>query len=247
VVYTLIVIAEILGLGWIYATDPPGSSDPLSIWLGWGGLGSMIVMLVYSIARRVKALRELARLRYWLHFHIWLGVQGMVFVLFHSAHLFTKETIHWLNPGTINLIAVLVVFGSGIFGRYLYSLVPRSIGGQQLLASEIEKEIDGMTADLPPAVKALWADAPTASSLGDLVRADLRTRAALKTLRGIELGPEVSALAKRRVQLERRLAAWSTADKLFRRWMVLHRPLAAIMYVISAVHVALSYMFTPGL
>ena len=247
VVYALIVVAEILGLSWLYATDPPSSSAPMSVALGWAGLASMVIMLVYSVARRVKALRNIARLRYWLHFHIWLGVQGVVFVLFHSAHLFTKETIHWLNPGTVNLLAVLIVFSSGIFGRYLYSLMPRTIGGQQMMASEVEAEIAAEATELPPAVSALWADAPKAAGFADLVRADLRTRSALSALKQIDISDELRALAKRRIQLERRLAAWTAADSLFRRWMVLHRPLAAIMYVLSVVHVVLSYMFTPGI
>jgi hypothetical protein len=42
-------------------------------------------------------------------------------------------------------------------------------------------------------------------------------------------------------------AKTEAADRIFRRWIVFHRPMAAIMYVLSAVHVVLSYMYSPGL
>lgn len=248
VIYSLAILAEIAGLAWRYATDPPAPSSTFSIALGWAGLGSMIVMLIYSVARRSRSLRAVARLSAWLHFHIFMGVQGVVCVLFHSMHLFTRETTaSLLNPAVANLAAVLIVFFSGIFGRYLYSLLPRALSGEQMAASEAEGELKSMSPSLPPAVEALWRDAPGARGLVDLIRADLRTRHALRTLRGMGLSPDVSALAERRVRLERRLAALSSADALFRRWIVLHRPLASIMYVLSAMHVALSYMFTPSL
>jgi uncharacterized membrane protein HdeD (DUF308 family) len=175
IVYALVILFEIAYLGWRYATDPPSSSSTLSIALGWAGLLSMVIMLVYTFARRSRRLKQLARLSTWLHFHIFAGVQGVVFVVFHSMHLFTREArVNLLNPAVINLIAVLVVFASGIFGRYLYGQLPRNEEGEIL--------------------------------------------------------PGVAAV-----------------EKIFRRWIVLHRPIAAIMYVLSAVHVALSYMFTPSL
>jgi amino acid permease len=34
-----------------------------------------------------------------------------------------------------------------------------------------------------------------------------------------------------------------TAQKIFQRWIVLHRPLATLMYILSIVHVVLSYMY----
>ena len=36
-------------------------------------------------------------------------------------------------------------------------------------------------------------------------------------------------------------------QRLFAMWIILHRPLAAAMYVLAFMHIALSYMFTPSL
>lgn len=245
--YGVILLAEALGLTVLYVLDPPAASDPISVVFGWIGLLSMIVMLVYSLARRSKLLRRVARLSVWLHFHIFLGVQGVLFAFFHAMPLFGRLTeVIWVNPGVLNLAAMLVIFGSGLFGRYLYSWVPHTLGGEQMAIKDVEAELAAAGA-VPPEVAALWKDAPAAGGFFRLVSADLATRRAVRRLRGMSLSPDVKRLAERRVLLERRRAALATAQRAFRNWIFLHRPLAAALYVLSIVHVLLAYMFSPAL
>ena len=247
-IYGAILVVETAWLLWRYLTAPPEPSGPLSVWLGWGGLGSMIVMLIYSVARRSRMFRQWARLSYWLHLHIFLGVQGTVMVIFHSWPMFTREGgAFLLNPGVLNFIAVMVVFVSGLVGRYLYSLLPRQIGGEQMAAREVEAELSAMEAPLPEAVVELWSKLPPPRTFANLMNAKRATRAALKTLASLDLDEEVRALAHRRVLLERRKVQLTMAQRIFRNWIILHRPIAALMYVLSFVHVALAYMFSPSL
>jgi hypothetical protein len=247
-IYSAVILIEFTYLTWRYATDPPPSSSGFSVGLGWGALISMIIMLIYSVARRSKALREIARLSSWLHFHIYLGVQGAMLAIFHSLHLFMRSApAHLLNPAVLNLIAVIVVFGSGIFGRYLYSFVPRSLSGELLAAKGIDEELKRLSQPLPSEIEGLWKNVPKATSLFGLVRADLATRSALRRVHASALASATKDLAVARVRLERRVVQLAYATKLFQRWIVLHRPIATIMYVLSIVHVALSYMYTPSL
>ena len=249
-VYAAILVAEAIVLGWIFTTDPPTSSAGLPIALGWAGLGSMIVMLVYSIARRSAALRRWAALKIWLHLHIFLGLQGVLFVFFHCWTLLFGRTapVSFGNPAVLNALAVLVVFASGLFGRYLYSLLPRTLRGEQMAAREAEEELRRLDdAALPASVLELGGGAEARKGLADLVRTDLATRARLRELGQLDLAPEVRVLAERRVRLQRRLAALSVAGPWFELWIFLHRPIAAVMYVLSVVHVVLSYMFSPAL
>lgn len=177
--YAVILIAEAVFLLQRYLTNPPGSSAPLSIWAGWISLLSMVVLLIYTVARRARALRNFARLSHWLNFHIFLAFQAVLFGFFHCWHLFfgREAPIQWLNPGVLNGLAVTIVFFSGIFGRYLYSRLPEAMRGRPLTSDEKQN---------PGAM-------------------------------------------------------------IFRRWIILHRPLAGILYVLSVVHVILAYMFTPAL
>src|SRR5688500_14687685 len=111
-VYALVLVVEAVALAVLYGTDPPAPSSPVGLFLGWGAIASMTVLLVYSVARRSRALRNVARLSYWLHFHIFLALQGVMWALFHSSHVWTRAHVAWLNPGVLNLIAVLIVFSS---------------------------------------------------------------------------------------------------------------------------------------
>jgi hypothetical protein len=242
-IYALIIAAEIAAFAWRWATDPPSPTSAFSVNLGWAGLASMVVMLVYSIARRSRALRQVARLSVWLQFHIFLGVQGMVCIVFHSMHLFTRSyAVNLMNPAVLNFAAVAVVFFSGLFGRYLYSFIPHTVGGEQMAAREVEEELKKLGA-VPPEVAPLVKLSAPPRSFGGLVSADFATRRALRSLPSLKLQAETYELVARHLKLQRRLHALTAAERVFQRWIVLHRPLATIMYILSIVHVVLSYMY----
>lgn len=250
VLYAVVLVVELVALTVRYLSDPPGASDPLSIWLGWGGLVAMIVMLIYSVARRSRAMRQWARLSTWLHFHIFMGTQGLLLTLFHSSHLFSRDApISWLNPGLLCFIAVIVVFSSGIFGRYMYSWLPRTMKGERMSEQEAERELAAASAPLPQQVQAELAAAgpPPSSGFVGLVKADLEARRARRRCLALVSDPALRDLVDRRLVLQRRLLTLRAAERVFRLWLVAHRPIAAIMYVLAAVHITLSYMFTPGL
>ncbi|MEO1233154.1 MAG: hypothetical protein AAFZ18_30090 [Myxococcota bacterium] len=211
--YAIFVSGLFVALTWTFSTHPPAPSEPLSIALGWVGLISMLAMLIYVPARRSRFLRKLAPLSMWLNFHIFLGVVGVVCVFFHSLHIFTRVwPTYWANPANINFFAVLIVFFSGIFGRYLFSMLPRTRRGERMRLEEVEAELQEMD-----------------------------------TLSGHELGSEAQRVLKRQTYLRRRLTLLTGAQRFFRWWIVLHRPLSAIMYILSVVHVILTYMFTSSL
>jgi len=247
-VYATLLVVETAWLTWRYITDFPTAVDPLSINLGWGGLISMIVMLVYSIARRSKTLRKWARLSAWLHFHIFLGCQGMLWVTFHSMNFilgFSDKSL--LHPAVLNLFAVAIIFASGLFGRYLYAQLPRAVGGEQMALKDVDAALSKLTEPVSPEVEALWKDVPKGVGFIALVQASGATRRSLRKLRKLDIPAEQRDLAKRRLLLERKKQALVYTTRIFWWWIVLHRPIAIAMYVLSFVHVALAYMFTPAL
>ena len=246
--YGLVLLGETAALSVVYAVFRPSAADPISVWLGTLGLASMVIMLVYSVARRSRALRQLARLSYWLHLHIFLGLQGVLFVAFHSLPmLYRFPAINILNPGFLNGASVTVVFLSGLFGRYLYAQVPKTIGGQHMAAREVEAELKKSHVQLPPEVVALWKQAPTPGSILGVIRADFARRAAGGKLRRMQLPDDVRSLGLRRLQLQRQRAALHVAQRWFRVWIFLHRPVALAMYSLTFVHIALALMFSPHL
>jgi len=245
-IYGLILTVEAVVLTVVYALWMPGASTPIGLWLGTLGLLSMILMLVYSIARRSRALRRMARLSYWLHFHIFLGLQGALFVFFHCLPLLARAQLQLLNPGLLNAAAVSIVVGSGLFGRYLYAQMPKTLGGQHLERKELDAAL-AERIEVPDEIRKLWTDLPDNIGLFGLFGADRERRRAMGVVRKAGLPADTRDKALRRLQLERQSAVLKTAQRAFHSWIFLHRPLAAAMYLLSVVHILMALMFAPHL
>ena len=113
-----------------YLALRPSAGSILNGIVGALGLVCMIAMHVYSIARRSSALRRRMRLSWWLHLHIYLGLQGILLTYVHCLPLLWRHGPPMLlNPGMLDLYALTIVFASGVFGRYLYAWMPKTASG----------------------------------------------------------------------------------------------------------------------
>jgi len=257
-VYYAILLIEAGGLLGLFLLDkmPPMAA----YWLGWAGTASMLLMHVYSLRKRIRAMFGWGRLSTWLHVHIFLGLQGAMWVCFHSAHLQTLENISGMT-----IIAVLVVVASGMMGRYLFSLLPKGLSGERLTARQIEQEIAELEprfkASAQPAIEAAIAEYSAkraiTGKLGffDLIREDFRSRRALRHLlaatkqvvrsqkHGTTELEDFAALVKRRADLARRLAFLQGAEQTFRRWHLFHKPLTFILLGAVVLHVVAHYIY----
>jgi len=93
---------------------------------GLGVVGTAMMLLgvgMYSLRKRVRWLAGVGKLATWLQMHIFLCTLGPVLVLFHTSFRF---------GGIISIAfwSMSIVVLSGIFGRYLYSHIPKTINGQ---------------------------------------------------------------------------------------------------------------------
>jgi hypothetical protein len=261
--YALLVVEAGL-LTWWWLTHDVAAGDRVGHAIGWSGTASMLLMHVYSVRKRVRALSHWGRLSTWLRWHIFLGLQGALLVVFHSAHLSTVANI---SGATIAL--TLVVVASGIFGRYLYSLLPKALSGERLTAREIEAEL----AELQPIVAAGRSHPSLAAAIDELektqpitgrmtlteiVREDMRTRRALRHLERrltVEKGKlekwapagadydRFAQAVRRRGALARRLGMLTAAERLFRGWHLFHKPLTFILLGAVVLHVVAHYIY----
>lgn len=241
--YGGILLAELVWLSVRFATAPPESTDPLNVWLGWIGLGSMVLMLVYSLARRSRTMRRWLRLSAWLHLHIFLGLQGVLCVLFHSASLvLDPRPVYLLNPAILNLIGVVVVFCSGIFGRYMYGWLPRQLSGERMDTQEVEAALAEL-GELPDGLAEMWAPQEV-RSFPQLLRAGWQLRRHRRALLArADLSEQQRPLLLRRLLLSQTQHRLRYTQRIFRHWINLHRPLAAAIYVLSVVHVWVAIMY----
>ena len=110
-----VVVVVLLLAAW--AVSQGGLYTPASdfgYWLGVACGSLMLVLLIYPLRKRYRALSVLGPVRHWFRFHLFAGVAGPLIVLFHA-------TFHVGSfNAAITLGSMLLVVASGLVGRYLY-------------------------------------------------------------------------------------------------------------------------------
>jgi len=103
---------------------------------GLGIVGSSLLLLgvvSYSIRKRFRIIAEAGRLSTWLQVHIFLCTLGPALVLFHTTFRFGGIV-------SIAFWSMSIVVVSGVFGRYVYGRIPKSIHGQFRSLDSLEKQ-----------------------------------------------------------------------------------------------------------
>jgi len=220
--------------------------------LGITGLSLMVVMHGYTFRKRLALMRRWGSLTTWLEFHIFCGFLGPVLITLHTSFKFNGliSVAYW---------SMLAVVASGFVGRYLYVMIPRSIRGRELSDSELADRAaafkaqvveSGLGRDVVDRIHTFEAavipasDADTTWSglaFGELatkLRAARLRRYARRHTSDRRLVDNALATITERAQLLRRIAYLKKTKKLFDLWRVYHKPLAIVMALIVALHVA---------
>jgi hypothetical protein len=224
--------------------------------LGIVGGTMMALMLLYSVRKRVPALRRAGHLSTWLRGHIFLGIVGPALVILHTA--FKVQGLV-----AISFWSMIAVAASGFAGRFLYLQLPRTAAGDELTLSEATDlnraiseeltaqfglrqtqlaeldEIAGRGHAERQSLLALLLTLPLAPIL-------LRWRVARFRRRSAQvprpLLTRFASLARQKVILQRRLLLWGQLRELFHYWHVVHKPFAVLMYLFAVVHVAVAWI-----
>lgn len=112
----------------------PGDNVGYNIGLT-GGL-MMLVMLLYPLRKRARFLKDMGLLPIWFRWHMILGILGPTLVMFHSTF-----TIRSINAG-VALTCMMLVSGSGIFGRFFYTKIHYGLYGRQASLKGLQDEME---------------------------------------------------------------------------------------------------------
>jgi hypothetical protein len=222
--------------------------------LGVAGASMMVLMLLYSVRKRVGALRRLGPLGRWLDVHIFLGVFGPLLVVLHSS--FKVQGLVALS-----FWSMVVVASSGVLGRYLYLQIPRTRAGEERALAELEAEDRELSEQLRTRFRlddvqigrldALVAVPARTGLLGGVARLlidDLRLRSGLREFaRSCRSVPppvfrDFEKVVREKARVHRRILLWDRVHELFHYWHVLHKPFALVMYLFMIVHVAVAFV-----
>ena len=265
VVAIVLAAITVVGLPYYLASPPLRVRSPLHPWLrpsGYVGqtdgilaVDIFLFLWLYPLRKKVRWLGWTGAVGRWLDVHVTAALLMPLLVGVHAG---------WRFEGIIGLgfVAILVVWASGIVGRYLYTRIPRTRSGAEMDLAQVGAErrallteICAVTGLTPAAVEARLAIGlkPGASSglagaFADLVRNDIARWRAVRRFRaslageGSGLDPvalgRVSRLARREASLGEQVRMLEATHRVFRFWHVAHRPVALTALVAVTVHLA---------
>lgn len=231
------------------------SASDLGYWLGVAGGSLMVVLLIYPLRKRFRMLAVLGPLKHWFRFHIVAGIVGPAIVLFHST----------FHVGSFNaaiaLACMLLVVASGLVGRFIYRKIHHGLYGSRATAADLQRTLEQQVASLEGVLFRLpviereisrfsalaslqpqgrWQRGLHFASLGwqrhmagrrvrrAIAGCDAATNARLHTL-ARTIDDTLKAM--------QRTAQFSTYERLFSLWHVVHIPFLCMLVVTAIIHV----------
>jgi hypothetical protein len=106
-------------------------SGSIGIKLGVVGTILFFIIFLYAFRKIVPWLGRFGTARHWMDFHVIAGLTAPVIIAFHASFKFQGIAgfAFWI------MIAVAL---SGLIGRYLYAMIPRSLSATELSLSELK-------------------------------------------------------------------------------------------------------------
>ncbi|MFZ2163416.1 MAG: hypothetical protein WAW02_14485 [Sideroxyarcus sp.] len=125
--------------------------------LGLAGGLMMLVLLLYPLRKRVKFFENVGFLPSWFKWHMVLGILGPMTIIFHSTYHVYIPYIHPMGSpnAAVAMLCMLLVSGSGTFGRFFYTKIHHGLYGRQTTVNELRAGLE-QSGD----VKSLFSFAP---------------------------------------------------------------------------------------
>lgn len=187
--------------------------------------------------------------RRWLQLHIATGLLGPALILWHADFSLSGFA------GLVTYLTILVTI-SGIFGRYIYRLIPRTLQGEERGLQDMtreqrqfERELRVVLAKEPATLELiLGLDilAPKGRGLIGVARTALDYRRARRAIHRhvTALGrhqfaayKQLEALAVKRLALERRVVLLANSKRALANWNKFHKPLTLTLFYAIGIHV----------
>jgi hypothetical protein len=259
----LTVVAALVWLGWKVAHGnyyKPGEGFGYNLGLV-GGL-MMLTLLMYSARKHLAFMQKLGKLKSWFRIHMTLGVVGPTLVLFHTT--FRTGSIN----ATVALYCMLLVAGSGLIGRFVYTKIHRGLYGSRSSLKDAYDEMAGSSGEVKsklhffPKVEkkiksfeyeALEKKRGFLEGVWFFLSFDVRRMLlAWQCKRYIHLklgsnmndvAEDASTLVRQYLRQIQTVAQFKKFEQIFSAWHILHIPLMYMMVATAIFHVIWVHMY----
>ena len=208
--------------------------------LGIAGGSLMLLLLLYPLSKRLSILSRMIPIRYWFGIHMLFGIVGPVMVLFHSNfHLGSTNS-------SIALISMLLVAGSGLVGRYVYTNIHHGLYGKRINLEELKHELANKHTELMRIYKmdeGLNKRLATMESKALQNYTGIMKRINSNTTTPAPNSKITKEFIKRYTTTLRRIAAFRVYERLFSLWHILHLPLFIMMIITAVIHIFAVHMY----
>jgi hypothetical protein len=135
----MLLTVTLLVFGYVFPTEQYLTPDTgVGYLLGIVGGSAMLLLLIYPARKRVRFLHFLGTTKVWFQVHMALGIVGPLLVLFHSNFSLGATN------SNVALVSMLIVSGSGLFGRYFYTQIHHGLHGRKANLAELRAYADRM-------------------------------------------------------------------------------------------------------
>ncbi len=257
---------------WVATSGAYTAGDEIGYNLGLAGGILMLLLLIYPLRKRVRALDAMGPIKHWFSMHMALGIAGPVLILLHS-----RFELGSLNA-SIAFWSMVLVATSGVVGRFLYRRIHHGLYGRKASLEQIrahagmgEGEARTWLRHLPAVLEifdrfAADAEVVTRAGLRQPVKfmaLGVKARLAARRARRA-LANDLPLVAEARgwdaATLERRLhkgeklvgayvthvqdvAQFEAYERLFALWHVLHLPFVFMLFFSAVAHVVYVHMY----
>ena len=235
--------------------------------LGIAGGSAMLLLLLYPVRKRMPNARYLGSTRAWFRLHMTLGIFGPALILFHSNFSLGATN------SNVALVCMLIVSGSGLFGRYFYRHIHLELNGREATLDELKEfssrlQLTSTVSFLPALARRIdeeqavierrFAATPLLlrPPLGAMWAIGARRRLRRAVREAIAAGADrrhdptresLQLIAYRyiddRIGAARRVLEFRAFQKLFSLWHALHMPLFFMLIIAGTVHVVAVHLY----
>lgn len=226
---------------------------------GWGyafgiiGCSMMVLLLLYPARKYWKPMRHFFKVHHWFRLHMVFGVWGPGFILLHSNFSLGSRN------STIALFSMLLVAGSGLFGRYIYQKLHRGLYGKQIEFSELNADYQQSKAHFKHSpffnedTRQILAQIETDLTQGlvplsTCIRAKRKIRKLKRTSKKALRQPLFAARSEaadwfKGLAKLNNIARHAFYTRLFSLWHFLHMPIFIMMLLTATVHIFVVHIY----